>query len=217
MPSTICRAFVGITAGLAIFVSAVAAQSALSAALSDLARYLAAATSLIASAALGLREVNHGTVPAGERASAVKELRSISVRIETLTQGQQVLIGNLSDYTKSVRAHGYVSAGDSAEWNRILGSIRRISAVVGSVLRLVETSRWLKVTLSEEDRAALESVLKARQSLLAQLEDLPVPGSGSLKEIDQLDDMNARYLELHKALRDLNQALTRAADILAGR
>ena len=87
-----------------------------------------------------------------------------------------------------------------------------MSSIVNTTLNVVETSRWLKVTLDERDRLALREVLLGRVSLLQRLRSLPAPGTAD--EIDQLDQMNRFYRQLMTSLGELNAALTRAAERL---
>ena len=81
-----------------------------------------------------------------------------------------------------------------------------------TTLDIVETSRWLKVTLDERDRLALREVLLGRVSLLQRFRSLPAPGT--TEEIDQLEQMNRFYGELLKSLGELNVALLRATERL---
>ena len=86
--------------------------------------------------------------------------------------------------------------------------------MVQTTLEVVESSRWLNVTLDEQDRLALREVLLARGSGSA---NGWVPASSwepSMKSTGSTR-WNRFYRQLVKSLGDWNVALTRATDRLS--
>lgn len=187
-------------------------QTVLSIALQELTRYCGAAATLIANAVSGVNKVEAAQIPQSDRNEVRNELKKISFEISTLLVGQMALVFDLSEYVNKVRARTLDGERRENEWRLILSSIDRVSQIVKTTLDVVESSRWLKVTLDEQDRLALREVLLSRASLLQRLRSLPAPGTAD--EIDQLDQMNRFYRQLMKSLGELNVALTRATERL---
>jgi hypothetical protein len=204
-----------VATGLVLLMAAptVVPQTVLAMALGDLSRYFDAAARLIATAVAGLDTADSRELSPDQRAAATAELRNISDSIVFLRVEQKMLIVDLSEYADTVRKRGTVSDSDVKMWRAILSSIAQVSDIVRDLLTLVEQSQWLAVAVSAEDRLALAEVLEARVSLLTRLRGLPTPGTPD--ELDQLERMNGRYINLHQSLGALNVALTRAADRLA--
>ena len=187
-------------------------QTVLSSALQELTRYYGAAGRFIASAVSGVNKVEAAQIPQSNRNEVRDELNKISFAISTLRASQMPLVFDLSEYVDKVRARTLEGERREDAWRSILGSVDRVSQVVKTTLDIVETSRWLKVTLDERDRLALREVLLGRASLLQRLRPLPAPGTAD--EIDQLDQMNRFYGQLVRSLGDLNAALVRATERL---
>ena len=187
-------------------------QTVLSSALQELTRYCGAAATLIANAVSGVNKVEAAQIPQSDRNEVRNELKKISFEISTLLVSQMALVFDLSEYVDKVRARTLDGERRENEWRLILSSIDKVSQIVKTTLDVVETSRWLKVTLDEQDRLALREVLLGRVSLLQRLRSLPAPGTA--EEIDQLDQMNRFYRQLMKSLGELNVALTRATERL---
>ena len=187
-------------------------QTVLSNALQELTRYYRAAATLIANAVAGVNKVEAAQIPRSDRDEVRNELKQISFEISELLVSQMALVFDLSEYVDKVRARTLDGERRENEWRLILSSIDRVSQIVKTTLDVVETSRWLKVTLDEQDRLALREVLLGRASLLQRLRSLPAPGAAD--EIDQLDQMNRFYRQLMKSLGELNVALTRATERL---
>jgi hypothetical protein len=205
------------TALTALLLSAVAFEFAVSQTvagltLKELTRYYGAAATLVAKAVSGVSKVEPLEIPKGNRKEVRDELEKLSLKISMLRADQQPLVFDLSEYVDKVRAGSLAGKSRQNEWYRILLSIDSVSQVVQATLNVVETSRWLKVTLDAQDRLALREVLLGRASLLSRLRLLPAPGTTD--EIDQLDQMNKFYRQLVKSLGELNTALTRASERL---
>ena len=187
-------------------------QTVLIIALHDLTRYYSAAARLIASAVSGVNKVEAAQIPQPDRNEVRDELNKISFAISTLRATQAPLVFDISEYAEKVRARTLEGDRREETWRSILGSVDKVSQIVRTTLDIVETSRWLKVTLDERDRLALREVLLGRVSLLQRFRSLPAPGT--TEEIDQLEQMNRFYGELMKSLGELNVALLRATERL---
>jgi hypothetical protein len=187
-------------------------QTVLSSALQELTRYYGAAATLIANAVSGVNKVEAAQIPQSDRNEVRDELKKISFAISRLRASQMPLVFDLSEYVGRVRARTLDGESRENAWRSILWSVDSVSEIVKTTLDVVETSRWLKVTLDEQDRLALREVLLGRVSLLQRLRSLPAPGTAD--EIDQLDQMNRFYRQLMRSLGELNAALTRATERL---
>ncbi len=197
---------------LSLAFAVASSQTALSSALQELTRYYGAAARLIAGAIVGVNKVEAAEILQSDRKEVRDELKKISLEISMLRASQAPLIFDLSEYVGRVRAQELDGKRRDDEWRRILGSVNRVSNIVRTTLEVVETSRWLKVALDEQDRLALREVLLQRGSLLQTLQTLSAPAT--TEEIEQLDRMNTFYRQLFKSLGDLNAALTRASERL---
>lgn len=187
-------------------------QTVLSSALQELARYFRAAATLIGNTVSGVDTVQAAQIPQSDRTAVRDELKKISLALSTLRSAQAPLVFDLSEYVSRSRSGELAGERRENAWKYILFGVNRVATIVNSTLDVVETSRWLKVTLNEQDRLALREVLLGRESLLQKLRSLPTPGTPD--EIDQLDEMNKFYRELMKSLGELNAALTRATERL---
>jgi len=187
-------------------------QTILSSALQELTRYYGAAGRFVANAVSGVNKVEAAQIPQSDRNEVRDELRKISNAISMLRASQEPLVFDLSDYVDQVRAGKLDEERREKVWRSILSSAGRVSGLVHTTLDIVETSRWLKVTLDAKDRLALREVLLGRSLLLQTFRSLPPPGTDD--EIDQLAQMNKFYRELIKSLGALNSALTLATERL---
>lgn len=187
-------------------------QTVLGHALQDLTRYYAAAATLIANAISGVNRVEAAQIPQNARGDIREELKKISFEISMLRSAQMPLVSDLSEYIADVRARKLEGERRTKAWGEIVYSVNRVSQLVKTTLEVVETSRWLSVTLDVQDRLALREVLLSRASLLQKFKGLPAPSTDD--EIDQIDKMNRYYIQLIKSLGDLNVALARATDRL---
>jgi hypothetical protein len=187
-------------------------QTVLSGALRELTRYYGAAATVIANAVSGVNKVEAIQIPQSDRFEVRDELKKISFAISMLRATQAPLVFDLSHYVDEVRASTLDRERRESAWRVILYSVDRVSNIVNDTLDVVETSRWLKVTLDEQDRLALREVLLGRVSLLQRLRSLPAPSTTD--EIDQLDQMSRFYRQLMTSLGELNVALLRATERL---
>ena len=187
-------------------------QTVLSSALQELGRYFRAAATLIGNTVSGVDTVQAAQIPQSDRTAVRDELKKISFALSTLYAEQSPLVFDLSDYVSRARSGELVGERRENAWRSILLGVNRVATIVNSTLDVVETSRFLKVTLNEQDRLALREVLLGRASLLKRLRSLPTPGTPD--EIDQLDEMNKFYRELMNSLKNLNASLTRATERL---
>lgn len=206
----------GITASIALLLSLACgfavSQTVLSSALQKLTRCFRAAATLIANTVSGVDTVQAAQIPQSNRDEVRDELKKISFELSMLRSVQAPLVFDLSEYVSRVRAGTLVGERRENAWRSTLFDVNRVAKIVTTTLEVVETSRWLKVTLDEQDRLALREVLLGRASLLERLGSLPAPGTPD--EIDQLDQMNKFYRELMRSLGELNAALMRATERL---
>jgi hypothetical protein len=198
--------------GLTLFCALALAvsQTILNSTLQEVTRYSAAALNLIANAVSGVNKVEAAQIPQSDRSEVQNELKRISFAISTLRSAQMPLVFDLSEYVDKVRADQLDDSARKREWSNIVESIDQVSRTVKTTLDVVETSRWLKIALDEEDRLTLREVLLSRASLLSKLGSLPAPRSTD--EINELEQLNKFYRQLVRSLGDLNAALVRATE-----
>lgn len=197
---------------MAFSVSA-ASQTVLESLLDDLSRYFGAAARLTINVIAGVETVQAGQIPAAaDRQVAVQELQKISREISLLRASQTPLVFDIGEYVTKVRGNNLDAEQRGRAWRSILSGIDRVSPIVHAALQVVETSRWLKVALNEDDRLALRQVLMGRGDLLDRLRALQAPSTA--EEIDRLDSASQFYRQLMMSLDGLNAALLRATDRL---
>lgn len=189
-----------------------AAPTALGSLLDDLSRYLGAAGRLMVGAIAGVDSVQAAQIPSADRPAAAQELRRISHEISLLRASQSPLVFDIDAYVAGVRGNQLDAAQRLGAWRGILSRIDQVSPIVEATLQVVETSAWLKVAISEQDRLALREVLLGRRNVLSQLRALPAPSAP--EEIDRLDRAGQFYRQLMASLGELNAALLRATDRL---
>ena len=196
---------------MAFSVSA-ASQTVLESLLDDLSRYFGAAARLTINVIAGVETVQAAQIPPANRPEAVQELERISREISLLRASQAPLVFDIGEYVAKVRGNSLDAEQRGRAWRSILSGIDRVSPIVEATLQVVETSRWLKVTLNEHDRLALRQVLMGRVGLLDRLRALQAPNTA--EEIDRLDSASQFYRQLMMSLDGLNAALVRATDRL---
>jgi hypothetical protein len=135
------------------------------------------------------------------------ELQELMRALDSLLPAQQVFIGDLHGYIRSVKADSFDSPAQMEKtWKATLGGIGELVTATQDVLKIVtRPDSKLDIAIADADRVTLQSALSQRITLLSRFRGMPPPKTQG--EIAQLAIMAERYDELRKTAMQLRVSL----------
>jgi hypothetical protein len=183
------------------------AATLLSDALSDLAKYFKAASSLVLRASIGLDNATFDTLPAAQRDSAKTQLQTLGQQLHLIFIEQTTLVSHMDFFVEIAKDPAKTAAQRKNYWdNSVLPKIRTVQEGVSEVRTLSDKpGQPFSVALSSEDRLALGDTLAARGAALKTFENMAPPATSD--ELIQFQGLIKHYRVLMDNLFKLRGAI----------
>ena len=170
--------------------------------------YFTTAAKLTAGITAIVAAIRPAKVARRDRAQVGADITAFTDELNRMVVRQRQVVGDLGDYVRSVRANGFSETEHPRMWRALVTEMRALSDQVAIVYAMQDKAAWLRVALTPEEEMSLASVLRARSAALSQLSSLPPPRTPI--EIDKLDALQERYLDLVRQLYELRKVLAEA-------